>query len=86
MHPDEIWQPLSRPTFETAAGRQGDPLGGYRPGRSLEHEALDRAEREAQRTAKVAAKNAEHRDDVGPNFQTSARMVRAALRYDATSA
>ena len=48
------------------------PLGGYRPGRSFEHEPMDRAERLAQHTAKDAAKVASHIE--------AGNSIRSALR------
>ena len=71
-HPDDIWPAfggLNRTTELSRGGSQGNPLGGYRPGRSIEHEPVDRAERDAQQTAQ----NATH-------FETHAAYVRAGLR------
>jgi hypothetical protein len=68
LDPAEVWEPFSRPTFDTTDGTQGNPLGSFRPGRSIEHEPMDNAERDAQRTAQQAS-------HVG-----AAQQVRAALR------
>lgn len=68
-HPDDIWEPLSRVTGMTADGQQGDPLGGYQPGRSIEHEPVDDAERDSQHTVQRAY-----------SFAETAGQVRAALR------
>jgi hypothetical protein len=48
--PDSIWTPLSRTNDMTRDAPQGAPLG-YQPGHALEHEPVDRAERDSQRTA-----------------------------------
>jgi hypothetical protein len=53
--PSDIWEPFTRPTSATADGTQGDPLGGYRPGRSIEHEPVDNAEKASEHTARAAA-------------------------------
>lgn len=62
----------------TAGGRQGEPLGGYRPGRSIEHEPVNRAERYAQHTAKAAVENA-GKDGEAPHMTTGVQ-VRGAVR------
>jgi len=58
-HPDALWQPLSRPTSMSSDGSQGSPLGSVRnalrPGGSIEHQPVDGAERDAQRTAQHIA-------------------------------
>ena len=73
-HPADIWPAfggLNRTTELSRGGSQGDPFGGYRPGRSIEHEhePVDGAERDAQQTAQNAT-----------DFETSVAHVRAALR------
>jgi hypothetical protein len=50
VHPDELWEPLTRTTGMTRDGQQGDPFGGYQPGHALEHEPLDSAEKAGQHT------------------------------------
>lgn len=68
-HPDELWRPFTRMNGMTADGQQGEPFGSYRPGQGLEHEPVDRAERDSEKTAQ----NAYH-------FTQAAGQIRAALR------
>lgn len=49
-------------------GTQGDPYGDYRPGRPIEHEPVDQAERYAEHVAQDAS------------HTVAAGQVRAALR------
>jgi hypothetical protein len=65
--PADLWEPFTRTTDRTRDASQGDPFG--RPGHGLEHEPVDRAERDAQKTAQSAA-----------GFQQTATQIRAALR------
>ena len=67
---DAIWhgRPPTRLTDATRGGSQGDPFGSYRPGRSIEHEPVDKVERDAQHTAQKAA------------HVVAGAQIRAALR------
>lgn len=55
VHPDELWAPYMRTTEMTRGGSQGDPLGSYRPGSSIEHEPLTENERASKHVAQDAA-------------------------------
>jgi hypothetical protein len=63
VHPDELWEPLSRTNDMTRDAPQGAPLG-YRPGRSLEHEPLDSAEKAGQHTAQTAFDHVQAAGDI----------------------
>jgi hypothetical protein len=54
QHPNEIWPAFGRMNDMTRNGSQGLPFGSYRPGRPLEHEPVDRSERDAEHTAQSA--------------------------------
>jgi hypothetical protein len=67
--PADLWEPFTRVTGMTSDGSQGAPYGSYRPGSSIEHEPVDRAERMAQATAQTAARNAaKDQDDGAPHL------------------
>ena len=66
QHPDELWQP-HRPTATSRGGSQGDPFN-FRPGRSIEHEPVDRSERDSEHVAKAAS------------HVVAGQQIRAALR------
>jgi len=80
--PAGLWAPFTRTTAVTREGQQGSPLGGYRPGRSIEHEPVNRSERLAMKTAQSAASyaGAERDDDRQPAHVQAAGDIRAALR------
>jgi hypothetical protein len=71
-HPDDLWQPFTRPTSQSSDGSQGSPLGSagsaLRPGHGIEHEPTNDAEKASQRTAQQAAHIA------------AGQQVRSALR------
>jgi hypothetical protein len=58
-HPDDLWQPFTRPTSQSSDGSQGSPLGSLRdalrPGHGFEDEPTDDAEKASQRTAQHIA-------------------------------
>lgn len=68
---DEIWhgRPATRFTDVIRGGSQGNSFGNYRPGHGLEHQPVNKAGRDAQRTAQDAA-----------DFIASVAHIRAALR------
>ena len=66
--PRQIWPDWSRPTTMTRGGTQGDPLGSYRPGGSIEDEPLTENERASGHVAQDAA------------HVTAGRQIRQALR------
>jgi hypothetical protein len=67
--PASLWTPFTRTTEQTRDGQQGSPLGGYQPGHGLEHEPLDRAERDSDHLVQNVYSHAQ-----------TARQIRAALR------
>jgi hypothetical protein len=67
VHPDELWQPLTRTTETTRDGQQGSPFG--RPGHGLEHEPLDQDERDSERVTRNAF-----------DYVKTSSTIRAALR------
>ena len=73
----------------TANGVQGAPYGSFRPGGSLEHEPVDRAEAIAMHTAQSAVAHTAQDDDEGDgrkpvvfDHAQVGRDIRAALRPD----